>query len=54
MRNLTLTGYYTTKMGIEDLGYKGNRANAWEGVPQEVLKGYDMSYGKEWLGKCLA
>ena len=27
MRDLTLTGYYTTKMGIEDLGYKGNTPN---------------------------
>ena len=24
MRNLTLTGYYTSKVGIADLGYKGN------------------------------
>ncbi|MEO0339982.1 MAG: gluconate 2-dehydrogenase subunit 3 family protein, partial [Bacteroidota bacterium] len=24
MRNLTLTGYYTTRMGIDDLGYVGN------------------------------
>jgi len=37
MRNLTLTGYYTTKMGIDDLGYVGNRPNLWDGVPQEEL-----------------
>ena len=53
MRNLTLTGYYTTKMGIEDLGYKGNTPNAWDGVPQEVLTEHGMSYEKEWLAKCV-
>ena len=53
MRNLTLTGYYTTKMGIEDLGYKGNIPNAWDGVPQEVLAEHGMSYEKEWLAKCV-
>ena len=53
MRNLTLTGYYTTKMGIEDLGYKGNTPNAWDGVPEEVLREHGMSYEKEWLAKCV-
>ena len=53
MRNLTLTGYYTTKMGIDDLGYKGNMPNVWDGVPEEVLKSHDVSYDKEWLTKCL-
>jgi len=37
MRNLTLTGYYTSKVGIKDLGYKGNTPNIWDGVPQDVL-----------------
>lgn len=53
MRNLTLTGYYTTKMGIEDLGYKGNTPNVWDGVPPEVLAEHGMSYEKEWLAKCV-
>lgn len=53
MRNLTLTGYYTTKMGIEDLAYKGNTPNAWDGVPEEVLREHGMSYEKEWLAKCV-
>ena len=51
MRNLTLTGYYTTKMGIDDLGYVGNRPNAWDGVPQEVLDRHGMSYPEEWMPK---
>ncbi len=53
MRDLTLTGYYTTQMGIEDLGYQGNRANVWDGVPAEVLKDHDVDYDSEWLAKCV-
>lgn len=53
MRNLTLTGYYTTKMGIDDLGYQGNYANVWDGVPTEVLKDHDVDYDPEWLAKCV-
>lgn len=53
MRNLTLTGYYTTKMGIEDLGYKGNMPNVWDGVPQDVLEQHGVAYEEEWLAKCI-
>ena len=53
MRNLVLTGYYTTRMGIDDLGYKGNTPNVWDGVPEEVLVKHGLSYDKEWLAKCV-
>lgn len=53
MRNLTLTGYYTTEMGIKDLGYQGNVANTWDGVPAEVLKDHDVDYDPEWIAKCV-
>ena len=53
MRNLTLTGYYTTKMGIDDLGYIGNFANVWDGVPEEVLAEHEVDYDPEWLAKCV-
>lgn len=52
MRNLTLTGYYTTKIGFDDLGYVGNRPNIWDGVPEEVLAEHDVAYDPEWLAKC--
>ncbi|HAL83070.1 MAG TPA: transcriptional initiation protein Tat [Mucilaginibacter sp.] len=42
MRDLTATGFFTSKMGIEDLGYVGNTPNKWEGVPADVLKQYGM------------
>ena len=53
VRNLTMTGYFTSKMGIEDLGYKGNSPTVWDGVPEEVLKEHGLSYDKEWLDKCV-
>jgi hypothetical protein len=42
MRNLTAIGFFTSKMGIDDLGYKGNSPGKWEGVPQDVLKQYGL------------
>lgn len=44
MRNYTATGFYTSKMGIADIGYVGNVPNNWEGVPEPVLKQYNLSY----------
>ena len=44
MRDLTCTGFYTTKMGIEDIGYAGNQPNQWNGVPDDVLKQYGIAY----------
>ena len=38
-RDLTASGFFTTKMGIEDLRYLGNRyVPEWTGCPDEVLK----------------
>jgi len=42
MRNLTAIGFFTSKMGIEDLGYKGNAPGKWEGVPLDELKKYGL------------
>ena len=53
MRNLTLTGYYTTKMGIDDLGYVGNVPNIWDGVLENVLAKHDVDYDPEWIAKCV-
>tara|TARA_R110000868_G_scaffold306734_1_gene567979 strand:+ start:13550 stop:14269 length:720 start_codon:yes stop_codon:yes gene_type:complete len=53
IRNLTLTGYYTSEMGYNDLGYQGNTPNVWDGVPEDVLKRHGLSYEKEWLEKCI-
>lgn len=53
MRNLTATGFFTTKMGIEDIGYAGNKPNAWDGVPKEVLEQYGLEYDEKTLAQCL-
>lgn len=53
MRNLVVTGYYTSKVGIADLGYKGNMPNVWDGVPQEVLDKHGVAYDPEWIAKCV-
>ncbi len=53
MRNLVLTGYFTSEVGIKELDYKGNTPNNWDGVPQEVLDEHGMSYDPEWLAKCV-
>jgi gluconate 2-dehydrogenase gamma chain len=44
MRDLTATGFFTSKMGIADIGYAGNSPNRWAGVPADVLKQYGMEH----------
>lgn len=40
MRNLTATGFYTSEIGIKDIGFVGNTPNVWMGVPEDVLAQY--------------
>lgn len=42
LRSLVASGFFSSKMGIEDLGYVGNRPNKWEGVPPEIIKQYGL------------
>ncbi|WP_421941154.1 gluconate 2-dehydrogenase subunit 3 family protein [Pedobacter sp.] len=42
MRDLTASGFYTTEIGVKDIGYVGNSPNQWAGVPDDVLKQYGM------------
>jgi hypothetical protein len=43
LRNLVVTGFYTTEMGFRDLGYVGNRPNVWNGVPEDVLAQFGVT-----------
>jgi gluconate 2-dehydrogenase gamma chain len=43
MRDLTATGFYTSAIGIKDIGYAGNVPNKWEGVPKDVLQQYNLT-----------
>jgi len=49
MRDLTATGFFTSEIGLKDLGYMGNRPNQWDGVPEDVLKQYGLEYDQRTL-----
>lgn len=49
MRDLVATGFFTSQIGVEDLGYAGNRPNVWEGVPAEVLEKHGLQYDEKTL-----
>lgn len=53
IRDLVLTGYFTSAVGLKDLGYMGNSPNVWDGIPEEVLKEHNMTYDPKWLAKCV-
>jgi gluconate 2-dehydrogenase gamma chain len=51
MRDLTACGFFTSKIGIDDLGYIGNKPNQWDGVPQDVLDQYGKKYDERTLAE---
>jgi gluconate 2-dehydrogenase gamma chain len=53
MRNLTASGFYTSEIGVKDLGYAGNTPNKWNGVPDDVLKQYNMAYTEKEMKECV-
>jgi len=52
MRNLVATGFYTSQIGIKDIGYAGNQPNQWNGVPDDVLKQYGLAYTEKEMKEC--
>lgn len=54
MRNLTATGFYTSEIGGKDVGYIGNVPNQWNGVPDDVLKQYNLAYTEKELKECVS
>ena len=54
MRNLTATGFYTTAIGVKDVGYIGNTPNQWNGVPEDVLKKHNLAYTEKELKECIS
>jgi len=47
-RDLTATGFWTSKMGMEDLRYIGNRfVPEWKGCPDECMTHLGVSYPVE-------
>ena len=53
MRDLTVTGFYTSKIGVKDVGYVGNAPNQWKGVPDDVLKQYGLAYTEKEMKECV-
>jgi gluconate 2-dehydrogenase gamma chain len=51
LRDLTATGFFTSKIGIDDLGYVGNKPNQWDGVPKDVLDQYGLKYDERTLAE---
>ncbi len=49
LRNMTISGFYTTEIGFKDIGYVGNMPNIWEGVPQDVMNQYGLSLEEKYL-----
>ena len=54
MRDLVTTGFYTSEIGVKDLGYMGNQPNQWNGVPDEVLKQHGLAYTDKELKECIS
>jgi hypothetical protein len=54
MRDLVTTGFYTSEIGVKDLGYMGNMPNQWNGVPDDVLKQYGLAYTAKELKECIS
>lgn len=54
MRNLTATGFYTSEIGLKDIGYAGNKPSQWNGVPEEILKQYNVAYTEKELKECVS
>ncbi len=53
MRNLTASGFYTSEIGVKDMGYIGNVPNKWNGVPEDVLKQYNLKYSEKEERECV-
>jgi hypothetical protein len=48
-RDLTASGFFSSKMGVADLRYKGNKVvPVWKGCPDEALAKLGVSYGTRW------
>jgi hypothetical protein len=54
IRDLVTTGFYTSEIGVKDLGYMGNVPNQWNGVPDDVLKHHGLAYTEKELKECIS
>ncbi len=47
MRDLTASGFFTSEIGVKDIGYVGNKPGVWDGVPADLLEahGFKSAWG---------
>ena len=51
LRFLAVTCWFTSKPGIQDLGYAGNQPNVWDGPPPEVMARYGVELDPRWANQ---
>jgi hypothetical protein len=44
LRDLVAAGFFSSKVGVADIGYIGNVPNVWNGAPDNVLQKLGVSY----------
>ncbi len=44
LRDLVAAGFWSSKLGVKDLGYQGNVPTQWDGAPQAVLDKLGVKY----------
>jgi hypothetical protein len=44
LRDLVAAGFFSSKVGVADIGYLGNVPNVWNGAPQNVLDKLGVKY----------
>lgn len=49
LRNMTVSGFYTTEIGFKDIGYVGNTPNVWDGPSQEVMDQYGLALDEKYV-----
>ncbi len=49
IKNLVVTGYFTSEPGFKYLDYRGNTPNVWDGVPPHILEKHGMKYDEDFL-----
>ena len=44
LRDLVAGGFWSSKIGVKDIGYIGNVPTQWDGAPQAVLDTLGLKY----------
>jgi len=53
IKDLVVTGYFTSEIGIKGIGYMGITFNVWDDISGEEFKDYNVEYDWGRLTKCI-